>query len=85
VGELLGDRIGLVLEAELPEQVVDLSLDCLVLVGEGERARRLALPGEQRRPDVLPDGHLLEQLDDLEAPDEPAADPLVGRQRRRRG
>src|SRR2546423_1505542 len=66
-------------EAELPEDVVRFLPDGGVVIGEGEEPARLSFAGQDGQRDVVDDGQLVEEVDDLEAARDARLDPVLHR------
>src|SRR5262249_18347013 len=77
------DRAGsdprLAVETELAQYVVRLVPHGPIAVCELHEVARLALARENRQRDVVAEGELVEQVDELEASRDPRLDPLIGR------
>ena len=77
LGEPAGQHPRLRLQAEPLQHLAGLVEHGPVALGQGRHPPCLALPGEDRERDVVLYRHLVEQVDELEAPRDPLADALV--------
>src|SRR2546426_7949230 len=66
-------------EPELPEDVVRFLPDGAVVIGEGKEPARLSFAGEDGQRDVVDDGQLVEEIDDLEAARDARLDTVLHR------
>src|SRR5512140_581731 len=77
LGDAPRQRERLRLQPELAQDSGRLAPDLSVVVGEGEEEARLALAREDRKRDVVEQGQLVEEVDDLEAARDAGGDAAV--------